>query len=126
MKALLVSSAVSTSKPDKSTFDVITSKFANFNTKTFETTFIDNVKISRHDETITGDELYLVLDLDKNGLKENLDKEENLLRISNNVSFKKPGYSLEADVVEIDLITKNSKIYMKSGVKKVSATSVLK
>ena len=109
-------------KPDV----LLTSNFANFNTKTFETTFIDNVKISRHDEIITGDELYLVLDLDKNDLKENLDKEENLLRISNNVSFKKPGYSLEADIVEIDLITKNSKIYMKNGIKKVSATSVLK
>ena len=112
----------SKNKPDV----LLTSKFANFNTKTFETTFIDNVKISRHDEIITGDELYLVLDRDKNDFKENLDKEENLLRISNNVSFKKPGYSLEADIVEIDLITKNSKIYMKSGVKKVSATSVLK
>ena len=105
---------------------LLTSKFANFNTKTFETTFIDNVKILRHDEIITGDELYLVLDRDKNDFKENLDKEENLLRISNNVSFKKPGYSLEADIVEIDLITKNSKIYMKNGIKKVSATSVLK
>lgn len=112
----------SKNKPDV----LLTSKFANFNTKTFETTFIDNVKISRHDEIITGDELYLVLDRDKNDFKENLNKEENLLRISNNVSFKKPGYSLEADIVEIDLITKNSKIYMKNGIKKVSATSVLK
>ena len=112
----------SKNKPDV----LLTSKFANFNTKTFETTFIDDVKISRHDEIITGDELYLVLDRDKNDFKENLDKEENLLRISNNVSFKKPGYSLEADIVEIDLITKNSKIYMKNGIKKVSATSVLK
>ena len=112
----------SKNKPDV----LLTSKFANFNTKTFETTFIDNVKILRHDEIITGDELYLVLDLDKNDLKENLNKEENLLRISNNVSFKKPGYSLEADIVEIDLITKNSKIYMKNGIKKVSVTSVLK
>ena len=51
---------------------------------------------------------------------------ENLIRISNNVSFKKPGYSLKADIVEIDLITKNSKIYMKDNIKKVSATSVLK
>ena len=112
----------SKNKPDV----LLTSKFANFNTKTFETTFIDDVKISRHDEIITGDELYLVLDRDKNDFKENLDKEENLLRISNNVSFKKPGYSLEADVVEIDLITKNSKIYMKNGIKKVSATSAIK
>lgn len=108
----------SKNKPDV----LLTSNFANFNTKTFETTFIDNVKISRHDEIITGDELYLVLDLDK----DDLNKEENLLRMSNNVFFKKPGYSLKADIVEIDLITKNSKIYMKNNIKKVSVTSVLK
>ena len=59
-------------KPDV----LLTSNFANFNTKTFETTFIDNVKILRHDEIITGDELYLVLDLDENDLKENSDKEK--------------------------------------------------
>ena len=87
----------SKNKPDV----LLTSNFANFNTKTFETTFIDNVKISRHDEIITGDELYLVLDLDK----DDLNKEENLLRMSNNVFFKKPGYSLKADIVEIDLIS---------------------
>ena len=46
--------------------------------------------------------------------------------MSDDVSFVKPGYSLKADVVEIDLITKNSKIYMENSVKKVSATSVLK
>ena len=49
----------SKNKPDV----LLTSDFANFNTKTFETTFIDNVKISRNDEIITGDELYLVLRL---------------------------------------------------------------
>ena len=38
----------------------LTSNFANFNTKTFETTFIKNVKIIRHNEIITGDQLYMV------------------------------------------------------------------
>ena len=39
----------SKNKPDV----LLTSKFANFNTKTFETTFIDNVKIStKHDQVI--------------------------------------------------------------------------
>ena len=40
----------------------LTSDFAGFNTKTFETTFINNVRIVRSDQTITGNELYLVLD----------------------------------------------------------------
>ena len=105
---------------------LLVSDYANFNTKNFETTFISNVKISRNDEIITGNELYLVLDLEENDEKDNLNKEENLLRMSHDVSFVKPGYSLKADIVEIDLITKNSKIYMKDNVKKVTATSTLK
>ena len=105
---------------------LLVSDYANFNTKNFETTFISNVKISRNDEIITGNELYLVLDLEENDEKDNLIKEENLLRMSDDVSFVKPGYSLKADVVEIDLITKNSKIYMKDNIKKVTATSTLK
>ena len=105
---------------------LLVSDYANFNTKNFETTFISNVKISRNDEIITGNELYLVLDLEENDEKDNLNKEENLLRMSHDVSFVKPGYSLKADVVEIDLITKNSKIYMKDNIKKVTATSTLK
>ena len=40
----------------------LTSDYANFNSKTFETTFINNVKIFRNDETIFGNELYLVFD----------------------------------------------------------------
>lgn len=105
---------------------LLVSDYANFNTKNFETTFISNVKISRNDEIITGNELYLVLDLEENDEKDNLNKEENLLRMSDDVSFVKPGYSLKADVVEIDLITKDSKIYMKDNIKKVTATSTLK
>ena len=105
---------------------LLVSDYANFNTKNFETTFISNVKISRNDEIITGNELYLVLDLEENDEKDNLNKEENLLRMSHDVSFVKPGYSLKADIVEIDLITKNSKIYMKDNIKKVTATSTLK
>ena len=105
---------------------LLVSDYANFNTKNFETTFISNVKISRNDEIITGNELYLVLDLEENDEKDNLNKEENLLRMSDDVSFVKPGYSLKADIVEIDLITKNSKIYMKDNIKKVTATSTLK
>ena len=115
-----------TIKSKNKTDVLLVSDYANFNTKNFETTFISNVKISRNDEIITGNELYLVLDLEENDEKDNLNKEENLLRMSDDVSFIKPGYSLKADIVEIDLITKNSKIYMKNNIKKVTATSTLK
>ena len=103
----------------------LTSKFAYFNTKTFETTFLDNIQVKRNDEVLTGNKLYLVLDLDENEL-ESLNKEQNLLRISEDVIFKKPGYNLKADVIEIDLISKNLKIYMNNKLNKVIGSSTVK
>ncbi len=105
---------------------VLTSDFANFNTKTFETTFINNVKVEKEEETITGDELYLVLDQEKKENDKGSTLEENLIRISNNILYKKPGYSLKADILEMDLITKNIKIFMLDKQKKVFATTLIK
>ena len=103
----------------------LTSDYANFNSKTFETTFINNVKIFRNDETIEGKELYLVFDQTEKVLKKNLNADQNLIRIKHDVIIKKPGYMLKADVLEIDLITKNTKIYMNNQNDKVQATSKL-
>ena len=104
----------------------INSDYANFNTKTFETTFINNVLINREDETITGDELYLVLEKDKKTANNLNQKDENLIRVSRNVFYKKPGYNLTADVLEVDLVTKNIKIFMFDKNKKVIASSEIK
>ena len=104
---------------------ILTSNFANFNSKTFETTFLNNVQVKKDKEIITGDELYLVLEKDD---KEILDKpniEENLIRISHNVMYKKPGYILKADILELDLITKNIKIYMLNENEKILAKSII-
>ena len=103
----------------------LTSDFANFNTKTFETTFINNVKILRDDETILGNELYLVFDQTEEKLKDEPNIDQNLIRISENVIIKKPGYMLKADILEIDLITKNIKVYMNDKKNKVQAKSKL-
>lgn len=97
----------------------IKSKFANFNSKSFETKFIDDVKITRKDEIITGGQLYLVLEVTKDELKKNPNKEQNLIRMSEKVTYNKPGYTLKTDIVEIDLLTKNSKIYMNNSFEKV-------
>ena len=107
----------------------LTSDFANFNSKTFETTFIDNVKISRKDQIITGNELYLVLDHDSEDELENMNsekKEKNLLRMSNNILLQKPGSTLKADVIEIDLVTKNLKVYMIDEIEKVNIKTEIK
>ena len=114
-------------KDNKKPNIILKSKFANFNTVSFETTFIDSVKITRSDEIITGDELYLILDHEDENLNNiaSEQKEENLIRMSNNIFFKKPGYTLKADILEIDLITKNTKIYMNNSLGKVKITSFI-
>ncbi len=104
----------------------LTSNFANFNTKTFETTFIEDVEIIRQNETITGDELYMVLDVEKENTQNDQSKKQNMLRMTNNIFFQKPGYEMKADVLEIDLITKNLKIYMHNSKNKVLINSELK
>ena len=83
-------------------------------------------KIFRDDETILGNELYLVFDQTEKVLKDNSNADQNLIRISHDVIIKKPGYMLKADVLEIDLITKNTKVYMNSLKDKVQAKSELK
>ena len=105
---------------------ILTSDYANFNTQSFETTFMNNVIVKRNVEVITGDELYLVLDKERNNVDDNTKIEENIIRISNNVIYKKPGYNLKADILELDLITKNIKIYMIDKQKKVLAKSIIK
>ena len=105
---------------------ILTSDFANFNTKTFETTFIKNIKVERDEETITGDELYLVLENETNNTENTSLSDENLIRISNNILYKKPGYSLKADILEMDLISKDIKIFMLDKQKKVFATTIIK
>ena len=104
----------------------LTSDFANFNTKTFETTFIKNIKVERDEEIITGDELYLVLENEKNNTENTSLSDENLIRISNNILYKKPGYSLKADILEMDLISKDIKIFMLDEQKKVFAKTIIK
>ena len=104
----------------------LTSDYATFNSKTFETTFTNNVKVLRNDETILGNQLYLVFDQTEEILKNKSNIDQNIIRISQDVIVKKPGYMLKADILEIDLITKNMKIYMDDKKNKVQAKSRLK
>ncbi len=94
------------------------SDFANFNSNTLETTFFENVIVRRADETVLGDYLYFVLNDTKTEYK-------NLLKVKDNVLILKPGYNLKADTLEIDLVTKNSKIFMHESDKKVQIKSLL-
>jgi len=88
--------------------EVITifSKSAKYNKKTNETNFMENVELKYKQHHISS------VNLD-------LSFENNLASMSNEVVYTYLSTKLIADRLEIDLITKNSKIYMHDSEKKV-------
>ena len=84
----------------------ITSKYANYNKINHETSFFENVKVTHLIHKATSENL----DISFN---------DNLASMYNNIVYDKPGTSLKADRFEIDLITKNSKIFMDNKTKKI-------
>ena len=85
---------------------IILSDFANYNKTTLDTYFYDNVRLKYDGHSIDSDELF----------KNYIDK---IINIRNNVLYKVLNNKLYADIVEIDLVTKFSKIYMLDKQKKV-------
>jgi len=89
---------------------IVVSDFGKYNTINYDTIFSQNVKIQYQDNTITGD--YLDFSMKKN-----------LLIISKNVVYTNPTNILKADVVEIDTITNDTKIFMYNSKNKVNIES---
>ena len=85
---------------------IIVSKYANYNKINHETNFFENVKMTH---------------LIHNATSENLDISfsNNKASMYNNIVYKKPGTHLNADRLEIDLITKNTKIFMDNKSEKI-------
>jgi lipopolysaccharide export system protein LptA len=67
--------------------------------------------MTHHIHAITSDNLDLSFD-------------ENLATISDNVIYKNLNTRMQADKIEIDLITKNSKIFMNDKLKKVKIINI--
>ena len=84
----------------------ITSNFAKYNNENYETTFTDNVLIVYLDNKIRCEKFYISI-------------ENNIANVTDNVIYENPNGKLIADTIEIDLITKNSKIFMIDKNKKV-------
>ena len=84
----------------------ITSKFANYNKIDHETNFFNNVRLTylNHEATSQNLDLSFI---------------NNLASMYNNIIYKKPGTKLTADRLNIDLITKNSKIFMDNKYEKI-------
>ena len=88
----------------------VVSDFGKYNTINYDTIFSQNVKIQYQDNTIIGN--YLDFSMKKN-----------LLIISKNVVYTNPTNILKADVVELDTITKDTKIFMHNSKDKVKIES---
>ena len=91
----------------------ISSNFGKYSIDNFDTIFSKNVIIKYLDNIIIGE--YLELSLNKN-----------LMTISRNVVFKNNKSSLKADVIEVDIKTKDIKISMYEENKKVNIKSLNK
>ena len=89
----------------------ISSERAIYNKITYDTNFYTNVLLTNEDHIITSDILDLFFG-------------NNLATLTNNITYKNLNTTLQADKIEIDLITKNSKIFMKNKNKKVKIINI--
>ena len=89
----------------------ITSNFGKYNITNFDTIFSKNVVVNYLQNKINGE--YLDSSFDRNSLI-----------ISKNVVYKNEKNILKADVVEVDINTKDTKIFMYEKEKKVNIKSI--
>ena len=88
----------------------IVSDYGKYNSENFDTIFSRNVKIQYLDNIITGE--YLDFSIEKN-----------TMIISRNIVYINEKNILKADVLELDIKTKNTKIFMYENEKKVNIKS---
>ena len=89
----------------------ISSKYGKYNSDNYDTIFSKNVIIKYLDNKITGE--YLDFSL-----------ERNLMIISKKVTYNNSNNTLKADVIEMNLKTKDTKIFMYETNKKVNIKSL--
>ena len=87
-------------------FLTITSNKAIFNNENFETNFSKNIELKYLNHYISGENLNLLF-------------KQNLITMENQVVYKNLDTKLIADRIVIDLITKNSKIFMENDNNKI-------
>ena len=89
----------------------ISAENATYNNTNNNTSFEENVLMSYNEHSTNSDNLDLIF-------------EKNLATISNNIVYKNVNTKLLADKMEIDLITKNSKIFMNNNSDTVKIVSI--
>ena len=93
-------------KMNNSTPIIIKSDFADYNNKSYDTFFKDNISLNYEIHQVTAEKLDLLF-------------KKNLVTMSNNLIYKNNDTILYADKFEMDLITKNNKIFMKDKSNKI-------
>ena len=88
----------------------ITSEYGKYNTENYDTIFSKNVKINYQDHEIMGEYLDFSLERD-------------LMTISKKVTYSNLNNILKADVIEVDIESKNTRIFMYENNKKVKIKS---
>ncbi len=88
----------------------ISSNFGKYNTVSYDTIFSKNVKVDYIDNNLTGNYL-------------DFSMMNSLLIMSKNVVYTNPDNILKADVVELNTITKDTKIFMYNSDEKVEVKS---
>ena len=91
----------------------IKSNFAKYNTKNFDTLFNDSVVVDYGEHVLNSDFL-------------DLSFENNLVSIYDNVHYLSGISSLRADKAEIDILNKNTKIFMEDSNKKIQINNIPK
>ena len=89
---------------------IIKSNHAKYNKINYETNFTENVLLTYQTHKITSQNL-------------DLSFENNLATIYNKIVYDNNNFKISADILEIDLITKNSKIFMNNEYKKIKITT---
>ena len=92
---------------------LIKSKFAKYNTKSFDTLFNNSVSLDYGEHSLKSEFL-------------DLSFENNLVSVYDNVRYLSGISSLKADRAEIDILNKNTKIFMENPNKKVQINNLSK
>ena len=85
---------------------IITSNFAKYNVKNYDTSFKENILVKHVDNKLNGENL-------------DLSFQDNLMSMYNNIIYQNLDTKLFADKLEINLITKDSKIVMNNKQSKI-------
>ena len=103
---ILMTNVIATIRIYNSDPIIITSNFAKYNIKNYDTQFKENVLVKHVDNKLNGENL-------------DLSFQNNLMLMYDNIIYQNPDTKLLADKLEIDLITKDSKIIMNNKKSKI-------